>query len=60
VLVVVDESDLIDLVTHHLEGAGSDVVSALRAEEGLGLARSEALPNPDNKKTKEEHPRCEG
>ena len=41
VLVVDDESDLLDLVTHHLEGAGFEVLGALRGEEGLELARSE-------------------
>ena len=42
VLVVDDEVDLIDLVSLHLRGAGFDVVSALRGEEGLELAGSEA------------------
>ncbi len=41
VLVIDDESDLLDLVSHHLRGAGFDVVTALRGEEGLELARSE-------------------
>ena len=40
VLVVDDEIDLIELVNHHLRGAGLDVVSALKGAEGLELARS--------------------
>jgi len=44
ILVVDDEPDLLDLVAHHLEAAGFDVVKASRGLEGLEAA---ARTRPD-------------
>jgi DNA-binding response OmpR family regulator len=38
ILVVDDEPDLLDLLSHHLEGAGFEVMRAARGFEGLELA----------------------
>ncbi len=44
VLVVDDERDLLDLVAHHLKGAGFEVVTATRGSDGVRLA-GETLPD---------------
>jgi two-component system phosphate regulon response regulator PhoB len=41
VLVVDDERDLLDLVAHHLTGAGYRVLQAVRGVEGIDLAAKE-------------------
>lgn len=41
ILVVDDETDLLELVSHHLRSAGYDVVTSSRGEEGLDLAASQ-------------------
>jgi len=51
VLIVEDESVLLDLLTRHLESEGYTVVTASRGDDGLEVARRET-PDISRKKIK--------